>query len=166
MRVSEQTERLVKGAKDVLLLMKDELKIKYIESLESVLVFSMSVCFDFYFFKVNSVGGQCQSQWSPAATRWWSASDQTTGWFLQDSRQTTAGSSRPQPHPSPQHLHRRLQRLVRFHFDFAQTEKVKDHDDSLKNTFMSDLKAKERQRKSLILPCLSAGNKLPFLSLN
>lgn len=39
MRVSEQTERLVKGAKDVLLLMKDELKIKCRESLESVLVF-------------------------------------------------------------------------------------------------------------------------------
>lgn len=38
MRLSEPTERLVKGAKDVLPLLKDELKIKYIESLESVLV--------------------------------------------------------------------------------------------------------------------------------
>lgn len=122
MRVSEQTERLVKGAKDVLPLMKDELKNKILRK-SGVCVALLNVCLFlfFYFLKVNSVGGQCQTQWSPAATRWWSASDQTTGWFLQDSRQTTAGSSRPQPHPSPQHHHhhRQLQRLVRFHFDFA-----------------------------------------------
>lgn len=37
MRVSEETERLVKSAKDVVPLMKDELNVKYVESLDSVL---------------------------------------------------------------------------------------------------------------------------------